>query len=94
MGKKAVRQDLILKGLDPKTAVVGADGLFTAPAEVTNVQEVAIIETKAQEEQPRNALVQLVESSAPADKPKTPKAKKAKEPKVEQSTEETKPEAV
>ena len=30
MSKKSVRQDLILKGLDPANVVVGEDGLFIA----------------------------------------------------------------
>lgn len=92
MGKKAVKQDLILKGLDPRTAVVGADGLFTAPVVATNNVDVAIIETGTDENQPRNALVQFVES-ATADTPKTTKAKKAKKPKVDKSTEELMPDA-
>lgn len=99
MGKKAVKQDLILKGLDPKTAVIGADGLWTAPPEAANVivettTEVAIaVETnEAESQELRNALVMPVES-AKADKPKASKAKKAKEQKVVESTDETKPEA-
>lgn len=34
MSKKAIRQDLISKGIDPRTAIIGPDGLFMAPPAV------------------------------------------------------------
>lgn len=93
MGKKAVKQDLALKGLDARTAVVGPDGLFMAPPEVPNYTEEAIPcatqdETPAQaptkppaedtKSEPKLALSLPVES-AKTEKPKTPKGKKTKE---------------
>ena len=95
MGKKAVKQDLALKGLDPHTAVVGPDGLFMAPQEAPNYTEVAI-PSAIPDETPVQAPVEPTEpqetkseelklalsvpvESAKTEKPKTPKGKKTKE---------------
>jgi hypothetical protein len=41
MAKKSIRQDLILKGLDPNNVMIGADGLFIAKTEpASNTTEV------------------------------------------------------
>lgn len=90
MGKKAVKQDFILKGLDPNTAVIGPDGLWMAPPEVANYTEASLAEvaevvvSEVVAKTPRNALVMPVESTK-TEKPKTPKVKKPKEIKAVQS---------
>lgn len=102
MGKKAVKQDLALKGLDARTAVVGPDGLFMAPPEAPNYTEEAI-PSATQDETPVQAPVKPTEpeetkseepklalsmpvESAKTEKPKTPKGKKSKEVVAEDET--------
>lgn len=51
MARKSIRQDLILKGLDPNNVEIGVDGLFISkmePAPNTTIEEVS-----------KNALVEL-----------------------------------
>lgn len=40
MAKKSIRQDLIIRGLDPANVVIGEDGMF---AEVSKVPELVVV---------------------------------------------------
>lgn len=72
MGIKPVIRDLIEKGIDPKTAIIGNDGLFQDPiiySETTDISE-------SPAPYLRNGLVLLSESTE-SNKPRKPRKPKA-----------------
>lgn len=72
MGIKAVIRDLIEKGIDPKNAVVGEDGLFT---DIAYCNQPSITNEQASSPSPRNALILLNDSTEKkVRKPRKPKA--------------------
>lgn len=73
MGIKAVIRDLIEKGIDPKNAIIGEDGLFT---DVAYCNKPSINEESQKSTNPRNALILLNDSTEKKKerKPRKPKA--------------------
>jgi len=72
MSKKSIRQDLILKGLDPNNVMIGTDGLFTAKTETAP--------NTTEEKSSKNALILLEETIL--EKDIEAKIEEVKEPKM------------
>ena len=72
MSKKSIRQDLILKGLDPNNVMIGADGLFVAKTETAP--------NTTEEKSSKNALILLEETIL--EKDIEVKIEEVKEPKM------------
>lgn len=76
MSKKSVRQDLILKGLDPANVVVGEDGLFIAKNDAAVILRSDTVEANTNEEKKlKNAFVMLEDNTSVKEKKKQQKTK-------------------
>jgi hypothetical protein len=77
MGKRAIRQDMILKGLDPNNVEIGEDGLFVSKKSKSEeiIEEIVESNNTNETKKLKNAFVILKNDKDIEVKPKTKKQK-------------------